>query len=89
MSRESVNTYLHAYVFRYTLSIVTETPDGPTHPPILHTPDAAARELSVSRTAVFQLIRDGQLESIKVGRLRRVPHAALVAYVDRMRGEVA
>lgn len=34
---------------------------------------------------VFDLLASGQLESVKVGRLRRVPEAALVDYVERLR----
>ena len=51
---------------------------------VLLTPEEAARLLSVGRTSLFEAIRSGELESIKVGRLRRIPMSSLQAYVDRL-----
>jgi excisionase family DNA binding protein len=34
---------------------------------------------------VYELISSGQLETVKLGRLRRVPVAALDALVERLR----
>jgi excisionase family DNA binding protein len=59
-------------------------------PPLLHTPEEAAERLRCGRTTVYELMASGELESVKVGRLRRVPAVSLVAYVDRLRsGEAA
>jgi excisionase family DNA binding protein len=43
--------------------------------------------LAVSRWTVYRLIWDGVLQSVQVGRCRRVPRAALGAYVDDLLGE--
>jgi len=51
---------------------------------LLTVPDAA-RRLGISRSLLYQLLADGEVESIHVGRLRRVPVDALVAYVARLR----
>lgn len=45
--------------------------------------------LALSRWKVYELIRSGQLESIKVGRGRRVPTDALDTFVTELRQEAA
>lgn len=59
--------------------------DGPT--PVLLTVEEAARCLRVGRTTCFALIHTGQLESLMVGGLRRVPADAPAAYLARRRAE--
>ncbi|WP_424213586.1 excisionase family DNA-binding protein [Streptomyces sp. BI20] len=59
------------------------TPDDPTV--VLLTVEEAARRLRIGRTLCFRLIATGELEAIAVGRLRRVPAAAVHEYVDRLR----
>jgi excisionase family DNA binding protein len=56
------------------------TPDG-----LLLTVEEAARRLRLGRTLVYQLISSGELESVKVGRLRRVPAECLPEYVATLR----
>ncbi|MFE7889725.1 excisionase family DNA-binding protein [Streptomyces nigra] len=53
---------------------------------LLLTVEEAARRLGIGRTTCFALIASGELESVKVGALRRIPADALVAYVCRLRG---
>lgn len=52
---------------------------------LLYTPEGAAEEIDVGRTTMYVLLKRGEIESVKIGRARRVPHEALVAYVDRLR----
>jgi excisionase family DNA binding protein len=52
---------------------------------LLLTVEEAARRLRIGRTLVYQLISSGELESVKVGRLRRVPAECLPAYVATLR----
>ncbi|MGW0866821.1 excisionase family DNA-binding protein [Streptomyces sp. NPDC002611] len=47
--------------------------------------EEAARRLRIGRTTCFALIRTGELESVMVGGLRRVPVDALAAYAARLR----
>ncbi|RLL67977.1 excisionase family DNA-binding protein [Streptomyces sp. Z26] len=47
--------------------------------------EEAARRLRIGRTTCFTLIRTGELESILVGGLRRVPVDAVPEYVTRLR----
>ena len=45
--------------------------------PLLLTPEAAARVLSVGRTTIFQAISDGRLRAVKLGRSTRISKAEL------------
>jgi excisionase family DNA binding protein len=51
--------------------------------PLLLNPVQAAALLGISRTQVFRLIRSGELDSIKVGALRKIPLDAAHDFVDR------
>ncbi|QNP71753.1 excisionase family DNA-binding protein [Streptomyces roseirectus] len=55
---------------------------------VLLTVEEAARRLRIGRTLCFRLIRTGELESITVGHLRRVPADAPAEYVARRRSNV-
>ncbi|HEX5405328.1 MAG TPA: excisionase family DNA-binding protein [Pseudonocardiaceae bacterium] len=50
----------------------------------LLTVEAAAARLSIGRTTMFALIGRGEIASVRVGRLRRVPATALTAYIDQL-----
>lgn len=45
------------------------------------TVEEAARRLQIGRTTMYALIRDGEIETIPIGRARRVPAEAVVKYV--------
>jgi excisionase family DNA binding protein len=55
-------------------------------PPLLVSVQSAARILAVGSTTVYELIAAGELESIHIGKSRRVPLAALQAFVQQRRG---
>ncbi|MEU8501713.1 excisionase family DNA-binding protein [Streptomyces lavendulae] len=55
--------------------------------PVLLTVEEAARCLRVGRTTCFALIRRGELESLMIGGLRRVPADAPAVYLARRRAE--
>jgi len=48
---------------------------------VLLRPEEAAAALSISRSVVFQLMRSGELRSVKIGKSRRVPVDAVTEYV--------
>lgn len=52
---------------------------------LLLTVEEAARRLRIGRTLCYSLIRSGDLESVTIGSLRRVPPEAIPAYVARLR----
>lgn len=60
--------------------------DRPTSPLML-TVEEAAQQLRIGRTQMFALISAGDVNSVKIGRSRRVPRAALDAYVNQLRDE--
>ncbi|WP_405886860.1 helix-turn-helix domain-containing protein [Streptomyces longwoodensis] len=55
--------------------------------PVLLTVEEAARCLRIGRTTCYSLIRTGELESLTIGGLRRVPADAPAAYLARRRAE--
>jgi excisionase family DNA binding protein len=52
-----------------------------TLPTLLLTTDEAAEQLRVGRDRVFELMRTGQLKSVKIGGSRRIRAADLEEYV--------
>jgi excisionase family DNA binding protein len=52
---------------------------------LLYSVSEAARLLGVGRTYMFRLLATGQVESIKVGKLRKIPCDALSRYIDQQR----
>lgn len=55
--------------------------------PLLLNPVQTAALLGVSRTQVFRLLRTGELDSIKVGSLRKIPIDAAYEFVNRKLAE--
>lgn len=77
----------------------TTTPAGPppvvpaghddtadTGPCVLLTVEAAAARLSISRTRMYGLLKTGDLDSILIGRLRRIHTTELDAFAARLLG---
>ena len=52
---------------------------------LLLTVEEAADRLGIGRSLMYELIGCGQIVSIRVGRLRRVPLASLTDYVAALR----
>ena len=52
---------------------------------LLYKPTEAAQVLGISRSGVFRLLSSGELESVKIGGLRRIPAVALESYVRALR----
>lgn len=65
----------------FSLSTAT---DFPSDTALLRV-EAVARELQISRTQAYSLIRSRQIESIKIGASRRVPRQALDHYIESLR----
>lgn len=72
-----------------------DLPDAPTEPDVIEgdfdptllalTVEEAARRLSIGRTTMYALIRAGAIQTVPIGRLRRVPVQAISDYLaDRM-----
>ena len=52
---------------------------------LLLTVSEAAQQLGIGRSLLYELLAEGQIESIHIGRLRRIPIDALATYIDRQR----
>jgi excisionase family DNA binding protein len=52
---------------------------------LLITPQEAGAVLSIGRTKVYELMEAGLLESVTIGRCRRVPAEALAPFVEALR----
>lgn len=68
----------------------TEVPRDTGHmdvaaPRLLLTVEEAADRLGVGRSTMYGLLRDGEVESVQIGRLRRVPADALPDFLARLR----
>ncbi|HET9873907.1 MAG TPA: helix-turn-helix domain-containing protein [Propionibacteriaceae bacterium] len=58
-------------------------PAGPV--PLVLTVEQAAEQLGIGRTVMYALVSSGAVESVRIGRLRRVPADALVTFLDQLR----
>jgi excisionase family DNA binding protein len=67
------------------LTVTALEPAEPDPTLALLTVEEAARRLRVGRTTCFALIRCGYLETVSIGRLRRVPPDAVTECVARLR----
>jgi excisionase family DNA binding protein len=53
--------------------------------PLLLTVTQAAQRLGISRSLLYELLAAAEIESITIGRLRRIPVDALTTYIERQR----
>ena len=49
------------------------------------TVEEAAKRLGIGRTTMYALVSSGEVESVSIGRLRRIPAECLDEYVGRLR----
>lgn len=49
--------------------------------------EEAAERLAIGRSLMYRLVLSGEVQSVPVGRLRRIPCGALTDYVERLRRE--
>lgn len=54
---------------------------------LLLSPERAADRMDVGRSKIFELMATGELESVRIGRSRRIPLDALKAYIERLRAD--
>jgi excisionase family DNA binding protein len=57
-------------------------------PRMVLTVEEAAERLGIGRTLMYALVKSGDVESIAIGRLRRIPLDALDDFVDNLRAAV-
>jgi excisionase family DNA binding protein len=61
--------------------------DQTDKPRVLLTVEDAASQLSIGRTRMYALLKAGDIASVRIGPLRRVPTTALTTYVQRLMTE--
>ena len=54
---------------------------------LLLSPAEAAAHLSIGRSKVYELMRLGELRSVKIGASRRIPQAALADFMSALAEE--
>ncbi len=55
--------------------------------PLVLTVEEAAQRLGVGRTVMYALVSSGAVESVQIGRLRRIPSDALITFLDELRAD--
>lgn len=66
---------------------MSQNPEHDEAPRLMLTVPEAARRLSIGKSYIYRLMLQGELETVHLGKLRRVPYDCLVEYVDRLRRE--
>jgi excisionase family DNA binding protein len=57
--------------------------------PLLLTVDQAAEQLQISRARLYQLLSQGAIRSVHIGRLHRIPAEALQEYINGLAASAA
>lgn len=60
-----------------------------TAEPLLYSVEEAAAILGIGRTFMFHLVGTGEIESCKIGKLRKITSAAIHEYIARLTHEQA
>jgi excisionase family DNA binding protein len=64
---------------------VTAESTSPREAKLLLTVEEAAHRLGIGRTVMYRLVSSGLVESVRVGRLRRIPPECLDEFVATLR----
>jgi excisionase family DNA binding protein len=78
---DRINVFPHAN----TEGIPPVDQHTPVSMPLVLTIEQAAERLGIGRSLMYALVMSGEVESVTIGRLRRIPTDALTAYVARLR----
>jgi excisionase family DNA binding protein len=65
--------------------LATRASDAAPVPRLLLTPEEAARSLRIGRSLVYELMRSGRLQSVRIGACRRVPVDSVAEFVSQLR----
>jgi excisionase family DNA binding protein len=55
-----------------------------TSDPLLQSIERTLHQLGIGRTTLYQLIADGELEQVHIGRRSLITTKSIAAYVDRL-----
>lgn len=59
-------------------------PDEIEAPRLVLTIEDAAKRLGIGRTLMYQLLNEGKVRSVRIGRLHRIPVECLTEYVSNL-----
>jgi excisionase family DNA binding protein len=83
-----------ADVLAQLVSLVVTDQQAPRLPQVEVTPDRvlltieeAGKRLNIGKTKMYQLVMSGQIESVLIGRLRRIRAEAITEYATRLAAE--
>ena len=62
-----------------------ENSDERSVPLLLLRVEEAALRLGIGRTSMYRLVMTGEVESVQIGGLRRIPAPCIEEYIDRLR----
>lgn len=70
---------------------MTEHAASPLNGPgqLLYSVEEAADLLGIGRTFMFRLLATGEIDSLKIGRCRKIPRDAIDGYIERLRSQQA
>jgi excisionase family DNA binding protein len=54
---------------------------------LLYSVEEAADLLGIGRTFMYHLVATGEVDSLKIGKRRKIPRDSLNSYVERLRSE--
>jgi excisionase family DNA binding protein len=89
MSAESRGTEIASVVARLVELMSDQVPADMPEPRqmperVLLTVEEVAERLGIGRTTTFRLVKTGEIESVRIGRLRRIHIDAVNAYAARL-----
>lgn len=63
---------------------MTKTSKEPNDIPLVLKVEELMSILSIGRNTAYELVRSGQISSIRIGRIYRIPRASLEEYLQKM-----
>jgi excisionase family DNA binding protein len=54
--------------------------------PFMFNPRDAAKILSISRSQIYVLLKSGELESVQIGRSRRISQDQMIRFINNLDG---
>ena len=70
-----------------TAALANQTFPLPGREQIAYRPEAAARAIGISRSALYQELASGRLRSVKIGRSRLITREAIAEFLTQLAAE--
>lgn len=53
-----------------------------TNEHVAYSPNEAAEQLAIGKSLLYDLMASGEIQYVRIGRLRRIPRSELVRYIE-------